>query len=102
MGTYLLTVLPSINRWTESRFSMNCLHFRWSQHILRTLQYIRSHYHVHLLSDRSPRSAVPEVHLVEEVFNRVPNGKLVFTLPNNRTDRLRTYTVKTGRKHKPS
>ena len=48
---------------------------RWSQHILRITQHFRSHNHVLLLHGVRDGSAIPEVHLVEEIPHNFPNGE---------------------------
>lgn len=45
------------------------------QHILRYAKYFRAHRHVFLLHDRRHGTGIPEIHLVEEVSDRFPNGE---------------------------
>lgn len=47
---------------------------RWSQHILRPAQYLRPYRDVLLLYGVCDGPQVPEVHLVEEVPHRLPDG----------------------------
>lgn len=50
---------------------------RWSQYILRLAQYLRTHRDVLLLHGGSYGPQIPEVHLVEEVPHRLPDGKYI-------------------------
>lgn len=48
--------------------------FRWSQYILRPVQYFCPYCHVLVLPDSCSGTPVPEIPLVEEISDRVPNG----------------------------
>lgn len=58
------------------RLDGNEVRTRWSQHVLRIAQHLCAHRHVLLLYDSRDGSEVPEVHLVEEVPDHLPNGSI--------------------------
>lgn len=63
--------------------------YRWSQHILRSAQYFRPHRDVLLLHGSCDGSQVPEIHMVEEVPHRLPDGKWYYA--TNYTETYNTY-----------
>lgn len=48
---------------------------RWSQHFLRTFEHLCAHCYVLILLVRCYGTTIPEIPLVEEIFDRSANGK---------------------------